>query len=137
MINSIRLFVLLSFGLMVCFAGCNKPAVDEPPAQNADASSPPRLLRGVHAEFPKKLWNKPGVVSVAAVVQPDGKVGDAKIVSSPHPELNPFALDAVKQWQFDPARRGGKPVSFTVVVNVTFQPPSANGSAATPQVSKK
>ena len=93
--------------------------------------TPPRLLKRVHAEFPEKLWDKPGTVSVAVLIKPDGTVGDAKVVNTPHPELNQLALDAVKQWQFDPARKDGKPVPLTVMVNVQFTPPNGMESAPT------
>ncbi len=129
-----RAIFVATFALLVVLAGCKQPA--EPannaaqPQPNPNALTPPRLLKGVHADFPQKLWDKAGVVSVAALVNPDGKVGDAKVVNSPHPELNQLAIDAVKQWQFDPARKGGHPVPLTVTVNVTFAPPNAQAPPA-------
>ena len=137
MLNPKLRFALLSLTLVFFAAACNKPAGPAPaaatqPVQNPNAPVPPRLLRGVHAAFPKDLWSKPGTVVVAAVVGADGKVGATKIVSSPHPELNQLAIDAVKQWQFDPARQAGKPIATTVTVNVNFQLP-ADGKTAPAQ----
>jgi protein TonB len=137
MLNPKLSLLLFSVALVLFAAGCNKPAAPAPAnaapqSQNANAPVPPHLLRGVHAEFPKELWSKPGTVAVAAVVGTDGKVGETKIVSSPHPELNPLAINAVKQWQFDPARQAGKPIPSTVTVNVNFQPP-ADGKTAPAQ----
>lgn len=134
--NSILMNILkLVFvaALAFSFAACNKPPASAPQAQDANAIVPPRLLKGVKPEFPNTLWSKPGTVSVAAVVGVDGKITDTKVVSSPHPELNDLAMNAVKQWQFDPAKKAGQPVPFTVNVTVNFTPPaktSAHAAAA-------
>jgi TonB family protein len=124
-------------------AACDKPSAPTAPAQAAqdpNVQTPPRVLKQVQPEFPKNLWGKPGAVAVMAVVGIDGKVGDTKVVSSPHPELNALAVNAVKQWQFDPARKNGKPVPVTITVNVAFQPPASNqaaGAAASAPPAKK
>lgn len=121
-------------------ASCNRPAAPAPagPATesgNPNTPVPPRLVRGVHAQFPNALWDKPGTVTVAATVGVDGKVADEKVVSSPHAELNPYALEAVKQWEFVPAQQAGKAIPFTITVNVSFQPP-AKGQAPAPAAQK-
>lgn len=119
--------VIAAFLVLVCTFACQKEkspdASGAQQQQDPNAVVPPRLIRDVHAQFPQDLWSKTGTVVVAAVVGVDGKIGDTKAIKSPHPELNPFAVDAVKQWQFEPARQAGKPVPFTITVNVQFQPP--------------
>jgi protein TonB len=126
-------FALLSLAALMFTTACNKPSTPAPaqaqPAQDPNAATPPRALRRVQAEFPKNLWDKPGTVAVRAIVGIDGKVGETKVSSSPHPELNELALKAVKQWQFNPARKDGKPIPVTVTVNVGFQPPAQNQAA--------
>lgn len=132
MTNPKQVLALVALSCLAFAGACNKPtapAPADPSAQAANAQTPPRVLRKVKAEFPKPLWNKPGTVSVRALVGTDGKVGDAKVVSSPHPELSPLALAAVKQWQFDPARNDGKPIPVEVTVNVSFEPPAAPASS--------
>lgn len=145
--NRVLFAVVLALVLIV--TACKQPAAPAAPANNAaaqppaqkppdpNATVPPRLLKGVHAEFPQKLWDKAGVVSVALLINPEGKVADAKVVNSPHPELNQLALDAVKQWQFDPARKAGKPVPVTVTVNVNFAPPNAQQPQGAPPAPAK
>jgi protein TonB len=129
MMNPKQVFALLTLGCLSFAVACNKPpapaAADATATQSANTQTPPRVLRQVKADFPKPLWNKPGTVSVRALVGMDGKVGETKVVSSPHAELNPLALEAVKQWQFDPARKDGKPIPVVVTVNVNFEPPAA------------
>jgi protein TonB len=123
------LLVIVALIVLTFTFGCKKPSEKSLDAsgpqqqQDANAVVPPKLIRDVTAQFPQNLWSKPGTVVVAAVVGMDGKIGDVKAIKSPHPELNPLAIDAVKQWQFEPARQAGKPVPFTITVNVQFQPP--------------
>src|ERR1700756_1090154 len=91
MMNPKQVFALVAVGCLAFVMACNKPPapapVDATSAQGANAATPPRVLRRVKAEFPKALWSKPGTVSVRAMVGIDGKVGETKVVSSPHPEL--------------------------------------------------
>jgi protein TonB len=120
--------VCLVVCLLVFAAACNKPPANSTQNQAQDAVVPPRLLRGVNPQFPNTLWDKPGTVSVSALVGVDGKVTDAKVLSSPHPELNDLAMSAVKQWEFEPAKKAGQAIPFTVNVTVNFTPP-AKGTA--------
>jgi protein TonB len=121
--------VILALVVVTLLSACKKPS--EKSLANAGAQQqtdpntvvPPKLISNVQAKFPQDLWGKPGTVVVAAVVGVDGKIGNVQAVKSPHPELNPFAVDAVKQWTFEPARQAGKPVPFTIMVNVQFEPP--------------
>jgi TonB family protein len=126
-----KLFVVIVALIVLVFTlGCKKPsekslnASGQQQQQDPNAVVPPKLIKGVQAQFPQDLWSKAGTVLVAAVVGADGKIGDVKAIKSPHPELDPLAIDAVKQWQFEPARQAGKPVPFTITVNVQFQPPT-------------
>ena len=63
-----------------------------------------------------------GKVLVRAVVMPDGSVGAARIVESLDPVfgLDQEALNAVRQWRFNPGRFGGKPVAVPVDIELTF-----------------
>lgn len=129
------LFLSLVVGLAVLGVGCKKPAA---PAASSNTQQPavaqnasmPKVTKRVHAQFPKELWDKPGTVSVAVLIGTDGKVGQTKIVSSPHAELNQLAIDAVKQWEFEPAMKDGKPVASVATVGVNFQPPGAPANSA-------
>lgn len=131
----LSLFLSVVLGLAVLGVGCKKPAA---PAASNNAQQPqaaqnatlPKVTKRVHAQFPKELWSKTGTVSVAALVGADGKVAQTKVVSTPHPELNQLAMDAVKQWEFEPAMKDGKPIASLVTVGVNFQPPGQAGTPA-------
>jgi periplasmic protein TonB len=63
-----------------------------------------------------------GVVIVEAIIGPDGRVTEAKVLRS-IPLLDAAALDAVKQWVYTPTLLNGVPVPviMTVTVNFTLQ----------------
>jgi protein TonB len=60
-----------------------------------------------------------GVVIIEAVIGPDGKVSDAKVLRS-IPLLDQAALDAVRQWEFTPTFVKGVAVPVIMTVTVTF-----------------
>jgi len=69
-------------------------------------------------EARKAHWQ--GAVVLSIVVGPDGKVHDARVARSLGLGLDEKALDAVRKWKFEPARKDGKPVAVQVNVEVYF-----------------
>jgi protein TonB len=62
-----------------------------------------------------------GTTLLRVLVQDDGRVGDIRVQKSAgHPDLDQAAADAVRQWRFDPARRGAQAVAVWVLVPVEF-----------------
>ena len=62
-----------------------------------------------------------GMVILAAKVLTDGKVGDLKIArTSGYAMLDQSALNAVRLWKFDPAKKMGRPVTLWVEIPVRF-----------------
>ena len=61
-----------------------------------------------------------GTVILEATVDPRGRVSQVKVVQS-LPVVTQAAIDAVKQWEFDPATVGAEPVVLTVMT--WFVPP--------------
>jgi protein TonB len=61
-----------------------------------------------------------GNVQIDALIQEDGNVGAMKILSGP-PLLHEAALNALKQWKFEPAELDGKPTSMHLTVTVQFR----------------
>ncbi|MEO8074927.1 MAG: TonB family protein [Acidobacteriota bacterium] len=60
-----------------------------------------------------------GVVIIELRIEPDGHVGDARVLRS-IPLLDQAALDAVMQWEFTPTLLNGAPVPIMTVVTVNF-----------------
>ena len=84
----------------------------------------PRPHGEILAEYPRAArragWE--GVVTISAFIDASGKVVSAEILSSSgHQSLDQAALQAVKRATFDPALRGGRPVSSPVNIPVRFR----------------
>jgi len=62
-----------------------------------------------------------GTVVLGLVVGPDGRPRDMKVLRSLGLGLDEKALEAVKNWRFDPAVKDGKPVSVYISVEVDFR----------------
>jgi len=62
-----------------------------------------------------------GNVLIIGRIDTQGRVQDALVVSTTHPEFSKPALAAVKQWEFRPAMRDGKPVEIFLNAAVRFR----------------
>ena len=82
---------------------------------------PPKLIKSVRATAsPEALRDfATGSVTLDAVVDPSGRVKLMKVLSGP-PSLRDSAMDALKQYQYEPATQRGKPVAAHVTVTVKF-----------------
>jgi len=71
-------------------------------------------VQPAYPELAKKM-NLSGTARIEVVVAPNGTVKDARIVGG-HPVLAGAALDAAKQWRFEPAN-----VESTGIIEFKFQ----------------
>ena len=63
-----------------------------------------------------------GTTMLKVHVLVDGGVGDIVVQQSAgHPDLDQAAIEAVRRWRFEPARRGSDPVAMWVLLPVQFQ----------------
>ena len=81
----------------------------------------PDAVEKVPPDYPHWAREKgiDGTVLVQALVGRDGLVKDVRIMRS-IPALDDYALAAVKQWRFKPARTKGEPVAVWVGIPVKF-----------------
>ncbi|HEV8112954.1 MAG TPA: TonB family protein [Planctomycetota bacterium] len=84
----------------------------------------PRPIFQTAPVYPSEMRGKSleGVVTVIFVVDSGGKVSGPRVEKSSHPEFDKPALDAVKQWKFEPAVKGGQRVACKMRVPIRFQP---------------
>lgn len=95
----------------------------EPPRVIQQGSSHiPDLQRTVTPIYPARAYDD-GAALVSVRVGPDGDVEEVEIVGSTTPGFEQVSLDAVRQWQFQPARIEGTRVESIAYVIIAFRQP--------------
>jgi protein TonB len=61
-----------------------------------------------------------GVVHLAAIISADGHIRELRVLSG-HPWLVPAAIEAVRQWVYQPTTLNGAPVEVSTDITVTFR----------------
>jgi TonB family protein len=84
-----------------------------------------QLLNQVPPVYPAQalLLRLEGTVTLAATIMEDGTVGNIRAVDGP-PVLAESAMNAVKNWRYEPYELDGKPVQNEIRINVNFKFPS-------------
>jgi protein TonB len=105
--------------------GSSSPAVGPSgPLRLGSTVSPPKKVKDVRPVYPPlaMAMQARGTVIIDVTIGTDGKVHDAKVIHSV-PQLDLAALDAVRQWEYEPTRVNGALVALilTVVVNFAIQ----------------
>ena len=87
----------------------------------AELDQNPRALIQTAPVFSAKLKKRaPATVKIVFIVDERGRVTDPKVQSSTDPAFNSAALDAIRQWKFEPGQRKGESVRFPMRVPITF-----------------
>jgi TonB family protein len=85
--------------------------------------SAPKVLYKIDPEFSeearKNKWQ--GTVVVHVIVGTDGKAHDMSVQRSLGMGLDEKAVEALKQWRFEPGRKDGQPVPTEISVEVSFR----------------
>jgi protein TonB len=82
----------------------------------------PTKVRDVRPAYPATAQSSKvqGIVIIEATIGPDGRVRDARILRSV-PLLDEAALEAVRQWEYEPTLMNGKPTAVIMTVTVNFR----------------
>jgi TonB family protein len=82
----------------------------------------PIRLTNVNPRYPDNLRTAGigGVVTMAAVIGVDGNIQEVRAVTSPHPDLESAAIEAVRQWQFTPTLLNCVPIEVPMKVTTRF-----------------
>jgi len=85
------------------------------------ASQLAKLIHRVQPVYPSlaRQARVQGVVVLEAIVTKDGTVDGLRVLSG-RPLLAQAALDAVRQWRYDPTLLNGEPVEVITTITVTF-----------------
>ena len=83
----------------------------------------PRLIYGPDPDFSEEARKAKfqGTVILWAVVGVDGRTHDIRVYRSLGMGLDEKAIEAIRQWKFDPGRRDGVPVAVQIGVEVNFR----------------
>lgn len=83
----------------------------------------PRALAQIPPRYPAEARMKglSGEVVVEFAVDESGSVSSCRVVRSTNREFEAAALAAVRKWRFEPGRRHGRIVRFSMVVPVVFR----------------
>jgi TonB family protein len=82
-----------------------------------------KLIKRVEPKYPKEALRKVigGKVILEALIDKIGHVIEAKVIKSENEILNNAAIDAVKQWKYEPYKQNGEPKKVRYKVSLTFK----------------
>lgn len=91
------------------------------PTELSEGSVQALLIRRVAPVYPPlaRQARIQGTVMLKIVINKDGDVRDVQLISG-HPMLAPAAIEAVKQWKYQPYTKDGEVVEVSTVVRVNF-----------------
>jgi len=91
------------------------------PLHIGGAMSPPTKIHDVRPVYPAEAQAAgiQGVVILEALVDKTGHVASARVLRSV-PLLDQAALDAVRQWEYQPVLLNGAPVNVVMTLTVNF-----------------
>lgn len=107
-----------------------EPAIEprKGPAKNAeiatgDSVAPPKAISTLLPAYPEDLRTvAQGEVGLQVTIDKKGAVSAVNISRPLHPYLDFASVQAVRQWTFEPATKGGEPVAATVNLTMVFDP---------------
>jgi TonB family protein len=84
--------------------------------------SPPRQIYAPEPEFSEEARKAKyqGVCTLGLIVGTDGRPSNIRVLSSLGMGLDEKAIEAVKNWKFEPAMKDGHPVRVEIAVEVDF-----------------
>jgi TonB family protein len=125
-----RFYSLLLLLAVLPAAAQQTPDPQSPPAANPDqplhVGGPvvrPTVISSVDPEFSEEARRKKisGTVKVYLYVEKDGTPSHVRIVQGVGHGLDEKAVEAVKQYRFNPATKDGEPVRVDLYIDISFQ----------------
>lgn len=88
-----------------------------------DVDQPPKAVKQVPPKYPRNLQSEgvPGEVVIYFIVDEKGKVTRAEVRKATHKDFIKPALEAVKQWAFEPGMKDGRTVKTKVICPINFK----------------
>jgi len=114
--------------IVLALAAFSAEVVAAQSAYMSEGEAQARLKKKVDPTYPPsaRAANVHGTVVLKVEISQAGTVRDVNLVSG-HPLLAPAAIEAVKQWRYEPYLLNGRPIAVETTVQVRFEP---DGEAA-------
>jgi TonB family protein len=120
-----RLFAVVSLTATALFvAGLSASFAAQQPEKvykiNESGVQAPKLLHKIEPNYPKGA-TAVGAIVLAVEISAKGKAENIVVKRSLGVEFDQSAIDAIKQWSFQPATKDGQPVRVSATVEVNFR----------------
>ncbi len=112
----------LAFALLLALCGgAPLPAQEEPLTAGGEGVPVPKKTKHVQPVYPGEALAQGirGIVILDIVIDARGKVASTSVLRSV-PGLDEAAIAAARQWEYEPTKIDGKPVSVRLTVPITF-----------------
>ncbi|HVP41841.1 MAG TPA: energy transducer TonB [Terriglobales bacterium] len=121
-INS-RLFLAIAVTICVPTSVFAQKPVSSTDAEPTHCSINKHAKPPITAAYPESLKGSgiKGVVRLHVIVGTDGCPRQVTVAKKLHPQLDKLAKQAVETWKFEPAMKGGKPVTVLISLDVEFE----------------
>ena len=88
-----------------------------------DSVERPKIIKKVNPIYPEEAKKSlvQGVVVLEITTDEEGNVAKVAVMRSDSSLLNQAAIDAVKQWKYEPMMSKGNPVRLSFNVTLTFR----------------
>ncbi len=109
-----------------------KPGADKENAQEIELVPAPKPVKQVRPSYPEalRLRGVGGEVGLQITIDGKGNVARVDVIKPIHPYLNYAAVQAFKQWAFEPVLRKGKPRTARFRCGYNYDPSSFVPAAA-------
>ena len=98
------------------------PTAPAQPLRVGGAIAEPKKIKNVSPSYPAAAKNArvQGIVIMECTITPEGRVSDVRVLRS-IPMLDAAAVEAVRQWVYEPTLMNGVPVTVVMTVTVSFK----------------
>ncbi len=87
----------------------------------SELETPPKPVKQSPPNIPPELHGLKASVQIGFIIDEKGRVVKPRIVQSSNDSFNDLALRCVRNWEFEPGKKGGEAVKVRVVVPLRFK----------------
>lgn len=123
--NMRRLFLILA--LLAWSCGFSQDVFTHPAPVADKTVVAPKLLKQVEAVYPREAVGEVAFLTITVIVRmvvdTTGTPRNMRVEKSMGHAFDEAAMEAVKQWRFEPAMKDGKPINVGMQVAMAFHHP--------------